>query len=362
MENRSGKRRDLWSLEFFLPVELSDTISVPSGYTHHGCGFTISISRTVSTRDYIRIMRTLEKTFLHTVSRESLFPAGSHITAAVSGGADSVAMLHLLNRFAGAKRWTVHVLHINHGIREEADNDESFVKKLSKSFGLSCRCEHPEQAENGSMESRWSTVRQGIYEKQQGLVAVAHTASDRAETILLRLFEGAGLRGLGGMDYRGVGPVRRPMLDMQSTEIRDWLTKNRHSWVEDVSNTDTGINRNRLRLEVMPAVEKNFPEAVSGICRSGVLLSGWRDLQNQIEVFAGTDSIATGELLEMPGVLGALVLWQMAGKPRSGFQEFQKTLSWLNRGGKGEHILPGGKRLVAEGELVRVEIRGPGRF
>jgi len=307
-------------------------------------------------------MRILEKVFLHTVSGKSLFPAGSHITAAVSGGADSVAMLHLLHRFAVSKRWDVDVLHINHGIREEADHDESFVEDLSQRLGLPCRCKHPEQAEEGSMESRWSTVRQSIYREQPGLVAVAHTASDRAETILLRLFEGAGLRGLGGMDYCGVGPVRRPMLDMHSTEIRDWLAENKHSWVEDTSNTDTGINRNRLRLEVMPVLEGNFPEAVSGMCRSGALLSGWRDLQNQITVFAGKNSIATGELLEMPGVLAALVLWQMAGKPRSGFQEFQKTLSWLSRGGRGEHILPGGKRLVAEGELVRVEIRGSGRF
>ncbi len=307
-------------------------------------------------------MRILEKVFLHTVSRESLFPAGSRITAAVSGGADSVAMLYLLHRFAVSKHWSVDVLHINHGIRKEADNDESFVKTLSRKLGFSCRCEHPEQAENGSMESRWSTVRQSIYREQPGLVAVAHTASDRAETILLRLFEGAGLRGLGGMDYRGVGPVRRPLLDMHSTEIRDWLAENIHSWVEDTSNTDTEINRNRLRLEVMPVLEEKFPEAVSGICRSGALLSGWRDLQNQIAVFTGKNCIATGELLEMPGVLAALVLWQMAGKPRSGFQEFRKTLSWLSRGGRGEHILPGGKRLVAEGELVRVEIRGPGRF
>ncbi|MCK5037427.1 MAG: hypothetical protein KAS73_16125, partial [Candidatus Sabulitectum sp.] len=100
----------------------------------------------------------------------------------------------------------------------------------------------------------------------------------------------------------------------------------------------------------------------SGICRSGTLLSGWRDLQEQLFMFTEDNSVNRGELRAMPGVLGALTLWNMAGKPRNGFEEFQKILKWLNSGGKGEHILPGGKRLVADEEQIRVEARGPGRF
>jgi tRNA(Ile)-lysidine synthase len=307
-------------------------------------------------------MRVLEQVFLETINRESLLSSGKNLTAAVSGGADSVAMLHLLNRFAASRFWCLSVLHINHGLRADSSMDELFVRRLAEQLGLPFRSVHPESAEGGSMESRWSSYRQSVYMEQPGIVAVAHTASDRAETLLLRLFEGSGLRGLGGMDYRGAGQVQRPLLDMHSAEIRNWLKEKNYSWIEDCSNQNTEISRNRLRLEVLPVLERNFPEAVSGICRSGALLSRWRDLQDQIALLSSDGSVSRRELLEVPAVLGALTLWQMAGKPRNGFEEFTKTIDWLSRGGKGNHILPGGKRLISEDEMVIVEARGSGRF
>ncbi len=308
-------------------------------------------------------MRVIEKVFLKTISRESMLPEGSCITAAVSGGADSVAMLYLLYKFAPARKWTIDVLHINHGLREDSASDESFVGNLAGQLGMVFTCKTPSVDSTGSMESRWSRTRQAIYEKMPGIVTVAHTASDRAETLLMRLFEGAGLRGLGGMDYTGVGPVRRPLLDITGKELRSWLNEKGLKWIEDSSNRDTDISRNRLRLEVMPIINENFPEAVNGICRSGSLLSSWRDLQDQLFLFSEeNNSISRLELFEMPGVLAGLTLWQMAGQPRSGFQEFHKVLNWLKKGGKGNHILPGGKRLVADSEEIFVEERGTGRY
>ncbi len=307
-------------------------------------------------------MRALEKVFLETIARESMFPGGSSITAAVSGGADSVAMLYLLSRFAVTKKWKIDVLHINHGLREDSGSDEEFVAHLSETLELPFRCRRPDSSTNGSLESRWSSIRQSIFLQQSGIVTVAHTASDRAETLLMRLFEGSGLRGLGGMDYAGVGPVRRPMLDMHGRDIRNWLKEKEINWVEDITNRDTDICRNRLRHEVMPVLENNFPGAVSGIARSGSILSRWRDLQEEISALAERDSVAIVELLEMPSVLASLTLWNLAGKPRNGFEEFNKILCWLNRGGRGKHILPGGKRLIAEGDLVLVEDRGSERY
>ena len=140
-------------------------------------------------------MREVEKVFLETISRESMFPRGSRITGAVSGGADSVAMLYLLKRFAVTKGWQLSVLHVDHGLREDSVRDSQFVRDLSTKLELPFMCCCPDSNTSGSMESRWSSIRTRIYNEQPDIVSVAHTASDRAETVLMRLFEGAGLRG-----------------------------------------------------------------------------------------------------------------------------------------------------------------------
>jgi len=307
-------------------------------------------------------MNELERVFLNTISREDLFPRGTSVCAAVSGGADSVAMAHLLNRYSGKKGYQVRVIHINHRLRPEADEDQKFVEDLARSLSLPFMAVTPDVEDGGSMESQWSAARQAVYSRQDGLVAVGHNASDRAETLLLRMVEGAGLRGLGGMDYRGRGPVRRPMLDMDRRSIREWLAHRSIPWVEDSTNLDTGMARNRIRMNVLPVLEENFPEAVKGICRSGSILSSWRDLQDSITVMFPSDAMERKVFLSLPEVLACLVLWNISGRPRSGFEEFTKVFRWIHGGGTGEHVLPGGRRLVAEKEELRIEDRGPGRF
>lgn len=307
-------------------------------------------------------MNETERVFLNTAARENLFPGGSSICAAVSGGADSVAMVHLLSRFSRLKGWKVRVLHVNHRLRPEAHSDQLFVERLAEGLSLPFTTVFLETCPEGSMESRMSIARQAVYSSQKDLVAVAHTAEDRVETILLRLSEGAGLRGLGGMDYAGRGPVRRPVLDIRREALRDWLTAENIPWVEDRSNTDTSMARNRMRMNVLPVLEQNFPGAVQGMCRSGSILSGWRDLQDSITIMFPRDTMNRNEFLSLPGVLACLALWHMSGRPRKGFEEFGKIADWLQGGGTGEHLLPGGRRLVANMTELKVQERGSGRF
>lgn len=307
-------------------------------------------------------MNDLERTFLATISREELFPRGSSVYAAVSGGADSVAMLRLLERYSRSRGWQIGVLHIDHRTRPESGSDLLFVEEMAAELSLPFTPVILEEETGGSAESRWSAARQAVYARQPGLVAVGHNAGDRAETVLLRLVEGAGLRGLGGMDYAGVGPVRRPMLDLKRDEIRNWLRREGIPWREDGTNADTSVARNRMRLKVLPVLAECFPGSIEGICRSGSILSGWRDLQEMITVMFPSDDMERNEFLALPEVLSCLFLWNASGKPRNGFTEFAKVSRWVRGGGRGEHILPGGRRLVADKACLKVVEKGPGRY
>jgi len=303
---------------------------------------------------------TVEGVFLGTVKREGLIPKGAGVTAAVSGGADSMAMLYLLDRFASARHWNIGVLHIDHGIRDSSGEDAAFVRETCERLGIPCRIEKPEAASGGSLESGWSHVRHSLYVESGSIVAVAHTRSDRAETLLLRLVEGSGLRGLGGMDYRGRGPVVRPMLDLHRDQVRQFLSERRLQWREDPTNQDRSTPRNRMRASVMPVLEENFPEAADGLSRASAVLSAWRDLQ---AVLAGTacNPMPRAEYAALPEAMRLSVLWSLAGQPRSGADELFKTDSWIVSGGTGEHILPGGMKILAGSDVLCVRTK-KGRY
>lgn len=303
---------------------------------------------------------TVERTFLGTVKREGLIPKGAGVTAAVSGGADSMAMLYLLHRFAPARNWNIDVLHIDHGIRASSVEDAAFVRETCGRLGIPCRIEKPEAVSGGSLESGWSHVRHRLYVESGKVVAVAHTRSDRAETLLLRLVEGSGLRGLGGMDYRGRGPVVRPMLDLHRDQVRDFLSDRRLPWREDPTNQDQFAARNRIRASVMPVLEEHFPEAADGLSRASAVLSAWRDLQAVLSETA-RNPMPRSEYTSLPEAMRLSVLWSLAGQPRSGSGELFKTDSWVLSGGTGEHILPGGLKLRADSEALSVKTR-EGRY
>lgn len=305
-------------------------------------------------------MDTIESVFLETLKRENLLPPGSPVTAAVSGGADSMALLHLLHRFSGARGWKLKALHIDHRLRPGSKEDASFVVEACGRLEVPCRVERPGRAPAGSMESRWSRVRHEIYTREGATVAVGHTMSDRAETVLLRLIEGSGLRGLGGMDYRGRGPVIRPLLDLHREQVRKFLAARDIPWREDESNLDPSLSRNRIRISLMPVLEDCFPHGARGLSRSSAVLAAWRDLQGFLaEVLE--EPLSRDEYARLPRVLRLTALWAMAGKPRSGTPEFLKIDSWLMSGGTGEHLLPGGLKLRADIGSLSVHAR-KGRF
>ena len=194
--------------------------------------------------------------------------AGDRIGVAISGGADSVALLLLLLELREKLGFEVLMAHFNHKLRGKAsEQDERFVAKLAKKHGVGFFLEREDiaakaKAERGNLEDTGRRARYAFFEKlvrEQGLklVAVAHTADDQAETVLAHILRGTGLAGLGGI-HPQAGVIFRPLLEIRRSELRKYLKSRRQSWREEASNRDVKRMRARIRRKLMPFLEKQF--------------------------------------------------------------------------------------------------------
>ncbi len=203
--------------------------------------------------------------------------SGARLGVAVSGGADSVFLLHALRE---VHRGPLVVLHVNHGLRGAAsDEDEAFVRRLAGE--LPCAVVRAGPVE-GNLEQfcrrtrlRWFTEWRAV-----GLVdwvATGHTASDQAETVLLRLLRGTGPTGLRGVLERTKSGLIRPLLGVSREAVREYLTRQGLAWREDASNEDPRFLRNRVRREVLPLLRELSPAVEGHLVR----LAGIAGLEEQ---------------------------------------------------------------------------------
>lgn len=209
---------------------------------------------------------------------EALFASGDRVVCAVSGGADSVAMLLCLFRLRQALGITLCAAHFNHGLRgEEAQRDEAFVRALCEGMGIDLSVGGADVArlarENGN-----STETQGRLSRYAFLealacdkIATAHNADDNAETVLLHLMRGSGLRGLCGIPPKR-GRLVRPMLPFSHAELVAYLRTQNAAWVEDSTNAQDDCARNRLRHHVLPLLCRQSPQFLQHMTRQCALL------------------------------------------------------------------------------------------
>ena len=201
-----------------------------------------------------------------------VLPLSSHIHIAVSGGADSLAMAHLLITYGRrvVPRNRIHILHINHGWRgKESDEDSRWVQKLAKSWGVhfrSVKLPHSAHLMKGeSWENQARRQRKRIFIKvtkgKTDLVFTAHHADDLAETLLWRLFTGAIETHKGGILTRE-GPEVRPLLRVRKQDLRKYLTEEGVQWREDSTNFEGRFLRSKMRLKLMSLIEELFPRAI----------------------------------------------------------------------------------------------------
>ena len=202
-------------------------------------------------------------------------PCGTRVAAAVSGGADSVVLLHILRRFSGPLGFTLSAVHINHHLRgEESDGDEQWVRTLAGDLGVELAVFHEPISDNsGNLEQAARDARRRVYHRllAEGAatrVALGHTRSDQAETVLFRLLRGTGLKGLCGMQWVTPDGMVRPLLGESRAEIRSWARENSVEWREDSSNTDLRFSRNFLRHDLLPRIQSHInPETETALAR-----------------------------------------------------------------------------------------------
>ncbi|MEO6119380.1 MAG: tRNA lysidine(34) synthetase TilS [Terriglobales bacterium] len=206
---------------------------------------------------------------------------GDRVGVAVSGGADSVALLRALDEARRELALVLTVLHFHHGIRgAEADRDEAFVAELAERLGLKCvigRGDVPAHAKRSrqSLETAARELRYQFFGSVLGSGAVntivtAHTMDDQAETVLMRTLRGAGTRGLSGIHpERDGGRFLRPLLSFRRRELEEYLRALGQAWREDESNLERKHLRNQVRHDLLPLLVKDFnPNIVEVLARS----------------------------------------------------------------------------------------------
>ena len=218
-------------------------------------------------------MKGLLQQFQATIEHESLLPSGSNLILCVSGGSDSIALLHLCHQLSRLFRWQLHILHFHHGLREESDEEARFVRNLSQRLNLEfhLRTTRDFQSETSGLQEKARNWRRTEALKlreeiRADSILTAHHAEDQLETWLLKWLRGAHLSGLQGMS-RSDPPFIRPLLDFRKNMLSDFLKENGFEWREDASNQDSKYMRNRVRHELLPLLRTLSREGIeSRIC------------------------------------------------------------------------------------------------
>lgn len=301
----------------------------------------------------------MEKKVLDWIARHNMLSTKDNVIVAFSGGADSMALFHFLYTHRDAWGLTLSAAHFEHGLRgEDSLRDADFVREVCRKYDV------PLYYGEGKMSERQSPkglgteawARQLRYQFLDGLaarhgakIALAHTLSDNAETVLFRAARGTGPRGLGG-----IPPVRgcyvRPVLPVSRQEIETYCAENDLAYRQDATNRDNRYSRNRLRNQVLPLLEQVHPGAAHSLARLAAdmrELDGWLDAQAQDLLGQAARSGPNSQpgydaevLNTAPGLLRLKALALLAGDDidRAALERMQQVLAGERQAAQ----LPGG--------------------
>ena len=232
--------------------------------------------------------------FKNVIIEQNLVHKDDKILIAVSGGVDSVVLLHLFYCIRDEYNLTLKIIHVNHGIRgEEADRDQTFVQQLSDQYNLPVslkRVNVPQYIESqkrsleeGARILRYQSFNEELEESNFDYLALGHNANDQAETILDHFIRGSGVRGLSGMKYIRHKFIR-PLLAFTRTDIETYALKMRLNYVTDTTNKELTYKRNKIRHQLIPFLQKEFnPNIVNTSLNTGFIFK-------QIDIFLKTEA------------------------------------------------------------------------
>ncbi|MGB7567522.1 MAG: tRNA lysidine(34) synthetase TilS [Chitinivibrionales bacterium] len=291
------------------------------------------------------------------------------VCVAVSGGGDSVALFRVLDSLKERLRiGRLAVVHVNHRLRgSESDADALFVKNLARDAGADFFMKELEKPQGIAGLEEWGRrERYAFFSRVREterftFIATGHTADDQAETVLMRLMRGCGLKGL-----RSLLPVRedgviRPLLTVPRESLRDWLAEREIGFREDSSNTDLRFKRNWIRSEVLPAIVAKSPDAVNRIARTADhARTAWNALRPIID--AWTESNVTREnkgryAVSKSGLVGTAIAEEAIAEffrdKEIPFERRHITALFSNASRtNGTFLLPGGWRYSCAGDIV----------
>lgn len=226
--------------------------------------------------------RIIQETFKKTIREYNLLEKKDKILIAYSGGLDSTGLLSLLLELR--KEWAFRLFlgHFNHKLRQSAEDDEDFVKQVAQKFSIPLFVDHKDvrnyaqskkiNLEEAGRELRYDFLKKTALEIGKAKIATAHTMTDQAETFLMRLMRGSGLRGLGSI-FPVKGEIIRPLIQIEREEIELFLKKKKMPFRIDETNFDRRFLRNRIRLELIPYIRENYePQIVSQLGRTASII------------------------------------------------------------------------------------------
>lgn len=214
----------------------------------------------------------LKEEVLKTIKEYNLINEGDKIVIGVSGGPDSICLLHVLNSLKEKMKIELFVAHVNHMIREVADSETEYVGETCKKLGIECFVKKVDilklaKEEKKGTEETGRNVRYEFFNEiaektKSNKIATAHNSNDRAETVILNILRGSGISGLKGIEVKRDNKYIRPLIEIDREEIEKYCEENQLNPKYDESNNENIYNRNKVRNEMIPYIKKEFNQNI----------------------------------------------------------------------------------------------------